>query len=141
MLPADCDANAGGRGTLFEVGESADKALYTTEGWYSWQVFISIDGKHLARVGNWPRSFEHDPSEYVAIAFYQLGELVKSYTVSDLVPDAELEHSISHYRYIENVQWNRSAWSYQLRVEFVNGKVRFFNIRSGALEESSYSSP
>jgi hypothetical protein len=62
------------------------KELYRTEGWYSFEVFISSDGKYLVRMGdtgsgNTPRK------EDLAVAFYQNGKLNKEYSTADLVTD------------------------------------------------------
>ncbi len=62
------------------------KELYRTEGWYSFEVFISRNGKYLVRMGdmgsgNTPRK------EDLAVAFYQNGKLIKEYSTADLVVD------------------------------------------------------
>lgn len=77
--------------------EGKSMQLYRTEGWYSWQVFISIEGRHLVRMGPW--SDGHEPEEKdLAVAFYQDGKLLKQYSTADLVKDkSKVVTSTSHY--------------------------------------------
>jgi hypothetical protein len=69
---------------------------WRTEGWYTFQAFLSEDGQYLVRMGPWA-SDRKDFTD-LAIAFYDRGKLVKEYQVRDLVKDtSKLEMSVSHY--------------------------------------------
>ena len=71
--------------------------LYRTEGWYSFTVFISGDGRYLVRMGPW--SVGHGPEENdLAVAFYKDGKLIKQYSTADLVRDkSKVVATVSHY--------------------------------------------
>jgi hypothetical protein len=73
-----------GKGTCYEVvaGE-ADKALWTTDGWYG-TVHLSRDGKYLVRLGGPQHGFMPSNKD-LAISFYMEGQLTKSYSTNDLV--------------------------------------------------------
>ncbi len=92
---------------------------------------MANDAEHLARVGSWPRAGE-SPESLLALAFYRHGELLKKYSVLDLVPDpAKFERSVSHYRWLRRIDWNGSGYSNELRVETVDDSVVVFDIRTG----------
>ena len=79
--------------------EGEMKEIYRTEGWYSFEVFISIDGKFLVQMGPWNSGYDVNSTD-LAIAFHKDGKLVKSYSTADLIKDPEkVERSISHYRW------------------------------------------
>lgn len=77
--------------------EGKSTELYRTVGWYSFEVFISRDGRYLVRMGPW--SAGHEPEEKdLAVAFYQDGKLLKQYSTADLVKDkSKVVASVSHY--------------------------------------------
>jgi hypothetical protein len=66
------------KGTVYEVRAGKDKALYKVTGWYSYQVFLSNDGKYLIRMGNWPAGMPKAAD--LAIAFYVDGHERKRYS-------------------------------------------------------------
>ncbi len=84
-------------GVAYRVGKNGEfEELWRTDGWYSFEVFLSNDGTHLARIGPWA-SDQRNHSD-LAIAFYDRGKLLKEYQVRNLIkkPD-KLEESVSHY--------------------------------------------
>jgi len=85
-------------GVAYQVqGDGSLKELYRTEGWYSFQVFVSQDGRHLVRMGPW--SVGSEPTkEDLAVAFYKDGKLLKQYSTADLVKDkSKVIPTASHY--------------------------------------------
>jgi hypothetical protein len=89
-----------GFGYAYKAGlQLADELLWRTEGWYAFEVFLSDDGRYLVRLGNAPRGLE--PSrEHLAVAFYDRGVLLKSYSTDELIRDkSQVHHSASHYAY------------------------------------------
>lgn len=79
MIPGDEAYNydTKGSGELYRVNaKGPDEKLWTTEGWYAFEVYLSVDGIYLVRMGNWPRG--HKPSKgQLAIAFYKKANLLK----------------------------------------------------------------
>lgn len=103
MVPDKKDVRnqAKAKGTLYEVRSGKDKVIYTVSGWYSYQVFISNDGKYLIRMGDWGSSAPNAGD--LAVAFYVDGRQKKSYSTLDLLKDpGKAPRSISHYRWLEN---------------------------------------
>ena len=73
------------------------KEIYRISGWYSHQVFVSMDAQYLVRMGPWNpgRKLSKD---HVAVEFYKDGKLLKSYSTKDLVKDpSKVEPTVSHY--------------------------------------------
>ena len=65
---------------LYEADET-ENALWTVD-WYAREAEVSPDGKHLVRWGPWPSI---DGFDELALEFYENGDLLRSYRVSDLV--------------------------------------------------------
>jgi len=82
------------------------KELWKTSGWYSFEAFLSEDGQYLIRMGPWNRGHEPNKGD-LAVAFYKNGNLLKEYSVVDLVKDkSKVQATASHYfwlaRYLRN---------------------------------------
>jgi hypothetical protein len=61
--------------------------------WYSFEVYPSSDGKHLARMGPWASSVDD-----LALSFYRDGQEIKSYMIKDLIRDEKkLSYTVSHF--------------------------------------------
>jgi hypothetical protein len=90
-----------GVGTAYRVrADGSDEILWRTEGWYSFEVFISRDGMYLVAMGPWNEGTE-PKKEDMAVAFYREGKLLKQYSTADLVKDkSKVLASISHYRWL-----------------------------------------
>jgi hypothetical protein len=73
------------------------KEIYRTKGWYSFQVFVSRDGRYIVRMGPW--SVGHEPAkDDLAVAFYKDGKLLKEYSTAELVKDkSKVIATTSHY--------------------------------------------
>ena len=102
MIPDKKDVwnRAKAKGTLYEVRSGKDKVIYSVSGWYSYQVFISNDGKYLIRMGDWPSGTPK--TEDLAVAFYADGRQKKSYSTLDLLKEPDkAPRSISHYRWLD----------------------------------------
>ncbi|WP_435894710.1 hypothetical protein [Oceaniferula spumae] len=73
------------------------KEIYRVSGWYSHQVFLSMDGRYLVRMGPWSPGRELS-KDHVAVQFYKDGKLLKSYSTIDLVKDPKkIELTVNHY--------------------------------------------
>jgi hypothetical protein len=75
------------------------KVIYRTEGWYSFEVFISMDGRFLVQMGPWNSGQEVSKTD-LAVAFHRDGKLMRSYSTAELIKEPEqVERSASHYRW------------------------------------------
>lgn len=68
---------------LYLISDSS-KPLWTVD-WYSYQTFLSADGKHLVRIGR-----DRLESSNEAISFYETNTQIKTYKISDIVDFAPL---------------------------------------------------
>jgi hypothetical protein len=92
-----------GSGTMYAVSAAgADKPLWSVSGWYAFSTYVAYDSRYLVRMGNWPPG---EPSkEHLAIAFYESGKLIRSYSTLDLLKNpAGVPKSVSHYQYLKEV--------------------------------------
>jgi len=90
----------GPAGAAYELLESGSfRQLWTVSGWYAITVFLSDDGEHLVRMGNWAEGHELSKDD-LAVAFYKKGMLLKQYSTADLVKDATaIRRTVSHYNW------------------------------------------
>jgi hypothetical protein len=128
------DPRETGTVTVFSVdGRSgAETKLYEIPGMWGTDLALSYDGQLLVRLGNWPRG--HEPSDqHLAIAFYNKGKLVKSYSTKALIKDpTKVEPSKSHYRYrLEGAGFER--WSPRFKLTTVDGVAYTFDARDGSI--------
>ncbi len=80
--------------------EGRMEELYRTEGWYSFNVFISDDGRYLIQMGPW-NSGDEVSEKHLALAFHKDGKLLKRYSTAQMVKDPDrIEVSVSHYRWM-----------------------------------------
>jgi hypothetical protein len=80
--------------------DGSDEELWRTDGWYSFEVFLSYDGDYLVAMGPWNAG--HEPGkEDMAVAFYRRGKLLRQYSTADLVKDkSKVRASVSHYMWL-----------------------------------------
>lgn len=79
------------------------RTLLWSVDWYSFQVYVSSDGRHVIRIGDWPQGSPRDEgaSKQLAIAFYDKGVLKKEYLIRDLIQKPEeLPGSVSHFMWL-----------------------------------------
>ena len=84
-------------GVAYKISEDGDfEEVWRTEGWYTFEGYLSEDGRFFVRFGPWASDQENHTD--LAIAFYDRGKLLKEYQVKELIrkPDF-LEDSVSHY--------------------------------------------
>jgi hypothetical protein len=120
------------KGTVYEVRRGKDKVIFNFSGWYSYQVFLSNDGRHLIRMGNWPTGTPK--AEDLAIAFYVDGQERKSYSTLDLLTDPnKAPRSISHYSWLQTVNPEYLPVQMISLVTVENLEITF-DISSGAIK-------
>lgn len=91
-------------GVAYEISEDGDfKEVWRAEGWYTFEGYLSYDGRYFVRLGPWARDQEKHTD--LAIAFYDRGKLIKEYQVKDLIRESDaLEYSVSHYMWRPAIQ-------------------------------------
>lgn len=74
--------------------------LWRTEKWYSFEVFLSENGRYLVRMGPWNSG--HTPKKtHLAVAFYKEGTLLKTYSTAELVKSKRaVLTTVSHYMWL-----------------------------------------
>ena len=121
--------------SISSTGE--DSLLWRTEGWYSFKVYLSNNGKYLVRTGLWPG--QPIKTADLAFAFYENGKLIKSYSTVDLIKNKEeVEYSVSHYEFKRKVEFD--SFTNQLKLYTTDNYVYTFSIFTGdiiALEKES----
>jgi hypothetical protein len=100
-----------------------------TVNWYAFRVDITFDGKHLVRWGPWAFFDNYDE---LALEFYENGQLLKTYLVSDIVSDPEkLPHSVSHYTWAAEAEFDENQKKLFLKTE--NGEEYLFDVTTGGI--------
>lgn len=93
--------------------------------WYSHEVLLANDGRHLIRKGPWA-SKETDE----AVSFFVDGRTIKSYAVQDLIKNMDvLPRSVSHFRWSNGFSLNDFEKS--LTVLTLDGQKILFSIETG----------
>ena len=118
-------------GVAYQIKNTRCKyEIWKTHGWYSFQTFITNDGSYLIRLGNWPRGDSPSVKD-LAIAFYEKGKLIKSYSTRDLIKnDSLVVVSISHYRFMKDEQNLTGYYFYLTTIDEILYK---FDVRTGEI--------
>jgi hypothetical protein len=118
------------RSGLYRSGET--EPIWTVD-WYAFRVDITPDGKHLVRWGPW--AFTPNYNE-LALEFYENGEILRSYRVSDLVAEPQsLPHTVSHYSWRDEAEFNGEKR--ELSVRTYNGEEYLFDATTGEIVRES----
>ena len=114
---------------LYEAGET-ENPLWTVE-WYATEVDITPDGKHLVRWGPWPSIDGYDE---LALEFYESGDLLRSYRVSDLVANPQkLPRTVSHLAWKAESSFDAGNGELYLRTE--HDEEYRFDVTTGEIME------
>jgi hypothetical protein len=112
--------------------DGSNTPLWTVD-WNAYGVLVSSDGHHLMR---WGPPTIHGNYTATALEFYRDGELLKDYTIDQLVANpAGLPHSVSFFHWTKesgNDDANRTFW---VRTE--EGRRYVFDLASGDIIEGS----
>jgi hypothetical protein len=101
--------------------EDSRRPLWTVA-WYSFNVFPSTDGIHLARLTTWPES---DAYDIPGLMLYRNGQMLQEFTVRHLVKDVDiLPLSVSHYKWLKHAQWEDDGL---FVIETLTGEKHVFN--------------
>jgi hypothetical protein len=104
--------------------------LWTVD-WYDHEedIYVFADGQHLIRRGPWASNMSD-----LALAFYENGKLLQSYSIADLVEDeSRLPHSVSHFKWAADISFNDSR--NQLIVETYDGQRYVFEVKPGRVSK------
>ncbi len=103
--------------------------LWTVD-WYAYSVIVFSDGVHLVREGPWPMSRRDE-----GVSFFANGELLKTYSVSDLVLVPWLmPPTMSHFFWRANTGFDDEALTYRLLT--LHLESHRFDVRTGELIRS-----
>lgn len=134
MLPEQTDQfpdREKGHGFCYKAGFGRqDLVLWETDGWYSFEVYLSDDCKYLARMGDWARG-SIPSNKHLAVAFYKEGILLQSYSTKDLIRNPlAVQKSVSHYQW-EAEPAKFDHWQNRLEIVTIEGKKYVFDITTG----------
>jgi hypothetical protein len=139
------------------------KTLLWSVDWYASRVYVSSDGKHLIRVGPWPQgspllppkkfdaaeilikvhnkepigpTADKEALSQLAIAFYDRGTLIKSYSIGDLIrKPAELPVSVSHFEWCKKGSYNDKNG--QINLTTYDGQNFMFDLSGNILQSKN----
>lgn len=123
--------HAKGSGICYEVRQDGSFVeRWRTAGWYAFSVYLSFNGRHLVRIGNWPRG--HAPSkDHLAIAFYDGGKQLATYSTLDVIRDpSRVQPSVSHYSFRKRVIGFDTTGT-RFAIEMIDGVTWTFDVTTG----------
>jgi len=105
--------------------------------WYASKVDVTSDGRHLIRWGPWPLLRDY---RELALEFYEDGQLLKSYRISDLVArPSKLPRTVSHYAWMEEAELDQDKKELFLKTQ--NGEEYSFDVTTGEILTSTRDGP
>lgn len=149
MLPKPDESvrydNGSGVAYKVEVDGSA-KELWRVDGWYSFKVYLSLDGRYLVRMGPWNGGSE-PKSDHLAVAFYKEGKLIRKYSTAELVKNrSKVQASVSHYFWLARDDFQKQSegkidatdepalgWDGIFRLKTIDGISYRFDVTSGEI--------
>lgn len=133
-MEADTTLWGNGYGQAFKANNGKeDTPLWRVEGWYSYNVYLSNDGRHLTSMDGFP---EHLSSiNDTILSFYKDGALLKSYTTLDLVVDtSKIRYTVSHFLYATDTEF--TSYNNQFMIKSVDNIIHIFDIKTGEIISS-----
>lgn len=95
--------------------------------WHSFSVYPSSDGKHVVRMGPWAQLISD-----LAIAFYENGNELKQYAISDLIKDTDkLRRTVSHFFWNTDLKYNDKEGT--VFIKTVDGISYTFSVKTGEI--------
>jgi hypothetical protein len=119
-----------GTGICYRVTpDEKDEIIWKTKGWFSFNTYLSYDGKYIIRMGDWIRG--HEPSdEHLAVAFYKEGEHLKGYSTKDIVKDSSaIRRTVSHYEWLSDEK--PKLESHKFTIKTIDNIEYIFDITNG----------
>ncbi|WP_044555729.1 hypothetical protein [Shewanella piezotolerans] len=114
--------------------DGSNTELWSVSGWYAREVYLAgKDAQNLVRLGDWPRGHELKETD-LAVAFYDSGRLIKSYSTKDLIKNKNsIDLTVSHYRWLESHEFNLSRSRFTLTT--LGGTTYRFSVSTGDIVE------
>lgn len=133
--PRDRFLNPDGFGVAYQLlPDGTSKELWRTDGWYSYEVFLSINGEDLVAMGPW-NELPGPKSDDVALSFFHRGKLVRKYNVLELVRDkSKIIESVSHYSWRDRKGGASFDTSDTFSVKTCDGLTYDFDSKSGSIK-------
>lgn len=127
--------NPDGFGIAYELQrDGSSKELWRTSGWYSFEVYLSLDGEDLVAMGPW-NELPGPKTADVALKIFHRGVLVKQYTVLELVRDrTKLKRSVSHYSWQGEAPYASFDTMDSFSVKTCDGLKYDFDPKTGAIK-------
>lgn len=131
--------------SAWRVGQAGeDELLWRAEGWHDFRSWVSDDGRHLVRLGPWPRGAGPEADD-LAVAFVDRGRLVRQWSTRDLVrDDSRVPRSVSHYRFLHpelEPGFTRFKAGTAFQLTTVDGLRYTFDVASGRVLETEPLTP
>ncbi len=123
------------RGTAYMVTpDGTFQQQWTVSGWFAWETYLSEDGRYLIRKGLWPEGAAPSKND-LAVAFYDNGKLIRSYSTADLIKDPKaVRVSVSHYDWELPEDSDRQIRVYieaTFALKTIEGVKYTFDVRTG----------
>jgi len=123
--------------------DAVPKPLWTVD-WYAYQVYLSADGVHVARMGPWARlspsktmlnqEVAKEELAQLAVAFYENGVMIKEYSIADVIKEkSRLPQSISHFMWYTSVTFDDEQEL--LSITTTDNEKCTFDLKTGVLIE------
>lgn len=128
-------------GQAFHLNEDGSTSLmWEVSGWYSFENYLSSDGRYLVRMGNWPQGKAVSKS-HLALAFYDNGKELKQYSTADLLKNPKkIQRTVSHYFWKANdSNYPRIEYKNNFLLKTIDGYIHEFDMETGELIKSTKS--
>lgn len=126
-------------GKAFRLNDDGSSTLmWEVSGWYSFENYLSWDGRYLVRMGDWPQG-KSVSKDHMAVTFYDKGKELKQYSTADLVRNPQkIQRTISHYFWQSGgPTYPRIEYKNNFLLKTIDGYVHEFDMETGELIKSS----
>lgn len=126
-------------GKAYKLNDDGSSTLmWEVSGWYSFENYLSWDGRYLVSMGDWPQG-KTVSKDHLAVVFYDNGKELKQYSTADLVKKPrKIQRTVSHYFWrAENHMYPRIEYNNKFLLKTIDGYVHEFDIETGELLKSA----
>lgn len=125
-------------GKAYQLNDDGSSTImWEVSDWYSYENYLSWDGRYLVRMGDWP-SGDKPSKDHMAVTFYDQGVELKSYSTADLIKNPrKVKRTISHYFWLaSDSNYPRIEYKNNFHLKTIDGYVHIFDMENGELIES-----
>lgn len=125
-------------GKAYKLNDDGSSTLmWEVSGWYSFENYLSSDGRYLVRMGDWPQG-ETVSKDHMAVAFYDNGKELKRYSTADLVKNPrKIQRTVSHYFWLaEDQTYPKIEYKNNFLLKAIDGYIHEFDMETGELIKS-----